>query len=75
MGHGAIAARRHRPVRLRRSDARTDPACTACGGSGRFVADWKSSSVPLPCPRCVRTRTAGPLREEHSKVRPDILQR
>lgn len=74
MGHGAFQDRHERHARLRRADVRPDPHCTACAGTGQFVAEWKSSSVPLPCPRCMAPASAGPLREDRKHVRPEILE-
>lgn len=75
MGHPAEERpnRGGRQVRLRHADVRADPNCSTCGGTGRFVADWKAASVPLPCPRCLGPRSAHPLREERRRVRPDVL--
>lgn len=73
MGHGAFPDRHDRQLRLRRADKRPDPACTACGGSGRFVADWKPSSVAVPCPKCMAPASAGPLLEERRHVPVEVL--
>lgn len=75
MGHPADERpnRGGRQVRLRNADVRADPHCSACAGTGRFVADWKATSIPLACPRCMGPRTARPLREERGNVRADVL--
>ena len=73
MGHAAFPGRGERHARLRRAVRRPDPTCTACSGTGRFVADWKATSVPLPCPKCMAPASAGPLREERRNVPAFVL--
>jgi hypothetical protein len=75
MAHPDLPRRSGRHVRLRSADVRADPHCSTCAGTGRFVPEWKATQVALPCPRCMRGRSAHALREERHGVDPDVLAR
>ncbi|MHB8634037.1 MAG: hypothetical protein ACYDBQ_08745 [Thermoplasmatota archaeon] len=36
-----------------------NPGCTACRGTGRFVASGKAFQVAFPCPRCMGPESVG----------------